>query len=352
MNCLNKKKETAIPFANSPLYPLGAGRKGAASALLFYGVPCIILLFLFGIDFSSTAQIVINEVCANNGSIIQDEDNDEPDWLELYNTDSVGVSLSGYALSDSTSLKWFFPDVIIPSHGFLVVFASAKDRKGNFLHTSFRINKDGDILKLFNADGLLSDKLKITANQLDHSSGRKPDGNTLTEGIFMQPTPGTSNNSSGFYIGYCTNPILSSAAGFYKSTVFLSVDCGTSSHIFYTLDGSMPTNASSPSITLNLDTNTTFTACFNSLANSSGLTVFPNPVSAMLNAGFILNEETEGNFILVSADGRKVITTVKKQYTPGLVEFQTDISGFNAGVYIISFLSDNLTKSARVVIIH
>ncbi len=68
---------------------------------------------------SCVAQVVINEVCSSNNSLIEDEDEDARDWVELYNPTSTITDLSGFYLSDSKtdSTKWQFSGGNVPAGG-------------------------------------------------------------------------------------------------------------------------------------------------------------------------------------------------------------------------------------------
>jgi hypothetical protein len=74
-------------------------------------------------------NIVINEYCPSN-IYLTDEDNDTPDWIELYNNGESMVNLEGWHLSDDSSKLdlWTFPSVELPAKSYLMVFASGKDR--------------------------------------------------------------------------------------------------------------------------------------------------------------------------------------------------------------------------------
>ena len=67
---------------------------------------------------------------SRNGEIMADEDGDFEDWIELYNTSSLPVDLTGYTISDDilNPTKWTFPAATIQGNGYLTVFASGKDR--------------------------------------------------------------------------------------------------------------------------------------------------------------------------------------------------------------------------------
>ncbi|MCZ6792064.1 MAG: CotH kinase family protein [Planctomycetota bacterium] len=77
-----------------------------------------------------SADVRITELLAANRFTNFDEEGDSEDWVELYNRGAAPVDLLGYGLSDRSTQphKWVFPDVSIPAGGYLVVWASGKDR--------------------------------------------------------------------------------------------------------------------------------------------------------------------------------------------------------------------------------
>ena len=103
------------------------------------------------------AEPMITEIMPSNARILADEDGQFPDWLEIHNPGGAPLDLAGYHLTDNTQLlaKWTFPSVGIPAGGYLVVFASGKDRKGNpaRLHTNFDLDADGGFVALVKPDG-------------------------------------------------------------------------------------------------------------------------------------------------------------------------------------------------------
>ena len=103
------------------------------------------------------ADPLITEFMASNSTALADDDRDFPDWIELYNPDATAVNLNGWYLTDNATnkKKWTFPAVTIAPQGFLVVFASGKDRRdpAKTLHTSFSLNADGEYLALVHPDG-------------------------------------------------------------------------------------------------------------------------------------------------------------------------------------------------------
>ena len=121
----------------------------------------LLLFFLLAIGFASgstvQAQVFISEFLASNSNGLEDEDGDTPDWIELHNPSHSPMNLGGWYLTDDPAelTRWRFPNVTIPAAGFLIVFASGKDRAipGAPLHASFSLEVDGEYLALVGPDG-------------------------------------------------------------------------------------------------------------------------------------------------------------------------------------------------------
>ncbi len=102
-------------------------------------------------------EFQLTEFVAANNSGEKDEDGEYQDWLEVYNPAPAPASLDGWFLSDDARnlALWRFPGVTLPGRGFLVVFASGKDRTDpkNRLHTNFKLGRNGEYLALVKPDG-------------------------------------------------------------------------------------------------------------------------------------------------------------------------------------------------------
>jgi len=95
---------------------------------------------------------IISEFMASNRASLLDEDGEASDWIELHNPTSTRLDLAGWFLTDeeATPSKWRFPERFLEPGGFLVVFASGKNRTGaGTLHTNFRLEANGEFLALF-----------------------------------------------------------------------------------------------------------------------------------------------------------------------------------------------------------
>ncbi|MDG1098747.1 MAG: lamin tail domain-containing protein, partial [Bacteroidia bacterium] len=138
-------------------------------------------------------NLVINEVAANNKTIIADNQGDYDDWIELYNNTATEVSLKGYFLSDnSADKKWIFPDVRIPANGYLLIWAD-KDTVSAGLHANFKLSSSGEGVYLWDTSKLLIDNISFGQQSEDRTVGRSPNGT----GSFysMKATPWEFNES-------------------------------------------------------------------------------------------------------------------------------------------------------------
>jgi hypothetical protein len=90
----------------------------------------ILFLVLLGLPSIIFAQVRLNEAVSSN-SIYLDEDDDSPDWFELYNPSTQTVDLSGYTLSDKADNpgKWAIPaGLALAPDQYAFFWASNKDR--------------------------------------------------------------------------------------------------------------------------------------------------------------------------------------------------------------------------------
>ena len=96
----------------------------------------IVYLTLILLNLLSAQGVVINELMPANSSTIADEDQDYPDWIELYNRDTQAVNLNGYSLSDDPEqpFRWIFHTAILQPDEYLLIFASGKDRRIQISH--------------------------------------------------------------------------------------------------------------------------------------------------------------------------------------------------------------------------
>lgn len=198
----------------------------------------LFLCFVFFLT-AKGQEVVINEFMALNSSTLADRDGDYSDWIELFNARDASVSLEGWSITDNAGKprKWLFPDISIPAGGYLVIFASGKDRAdaGEELHTSFSLSGSGEYLGLFKPDGSVASEYAplFPAQQTDVSYGLY-----LGQPTSMPtPTPGKPNQLGGLLA-----PIVSHPGGLQSEPIEVSLSVADPTlSIYYTLNGDRPT---------------------------------------------------------------------------------------------------------------
>lgn len=212
-------------------------------SLLFWKIS-LFLIFLVYLTPMTSAQVVINEVCSDNTTLLLDNTGTYNDWIELYNPSDQLIDLTNYAIADRNNINeaWIFPTVSIPAKGYLLIFASDETPPGNELHTDFKIAKEGEQLFLWNNNQLLIEQMEVPALAEDESYGRQSDG-TNTLGFFSMPTPGTQNE--GAFVIQAIAPYTSDHTRFYASAFSLPLFCDQPDCVIrYTTDGSWPNDTS------------------------------------------------------------------------------------------------------------
>lgn len=189
--------------------------------------------------------IFINEFQASNFSTIADSDfSAYSDWIELYNSTDAAINIGGYYLTDDllSSVNWQIPsNTYVPGNGYLIFWCDNEDVVLDEFHTNFRLNSGGETIGLFNEALILLDSITYFDQVKDVSLGRNPDDNLIWN-YFPEPTPGSSNSTTGFLTNEQANdPSFSIASGFFTSPQDIYITAaGVNAEIRYTSDGSQP----------------------------------------------------------------------------------------------------------------
>lgn len=204
----------------------------------------VLLVFLASAAFSARGQIFINEICASNSEIITDDDGDHEDWIELYNAGSESVNLEGWFISDDDDepLMYIIPEAEIGPSGFLLIWASGKDKVGlsGGIHTNFKLSSAGEPVILSQPDGQQVDYVPATPLANNMTYGRQPDG-TDDFFYFLLPTPGFTNNNAEGADTFLDPPEIMTPSGFYTEPFDLFITHPVdNAELRYTLDGSIP----------------------------------------------------------------------------------------------------------------
>lgn len=125
------------------------------------------------------------------------------DWVELHNSGSTPVNISGWSLSDDENVpgKWRFPlPTVIPAGGYLLVLCDNRDEANapggpaTYLHSNFKLADDGESLALYDKNGVYVDgPVAGYPSQVFHCSyGRDP--SNPSQYVYLQrATPGQAN---------------------------------------------------------------------------------------------------------------------------------------------------------------
>lgn len=141
------------------------------------------------------SDLVINEFMADNGITLASPNGNSPDWIELFNTGSNTIDLTGMYLTDDLNdpTRWQFPEgTTLGPKEYLVIWAN---RNGGELYASFGLNANGEEIGLFDSDGsTLIDSVVFLKQIQDVSYGRIPDGGSSWN-YLLSATPGYSNQN-------------------------------------------------------------------------------------------------------------------------------------------------------------
>jgi hypothetical protein len=203
---------------------------------------------LVGVGPAGAGELVISEFLASNDGGLTDEDGDYSDWIEIHNTGGTSVNLAGWYLTDDPTdlTKWQFPSAALPGGGYLVVFASDKNRtaSGGALHTSFKLSADGEYLGLIRPDGVTVASAFAPAYPPQY-----PDvsyGVHVAAGYWYldPPTPGAANTTSAAYSGVSADIAWSHPGGTFLAPQTLELSGPPAGSIHFTLDGTLPSEDS------------------------------------------------------------------------------------------------------------
>jgi len=211
--------------------------KGFAVSICFF-------LFIL-VCAGAQAEVIINEVMASNGYYT---DGHAWDWVELYNNGDQTVSLSGWGFTDSKKdlYKFTFPDgAKLKAGGYLTIWCTGEENdkpgKGDTFYADFAISSKGETLRLTDADGQETAKLKMP-EQYGCVSYGLPAGES-EYGFFENATRGKKNEKEAF-AGRASEPEILTEAGFYDGSVTVEARGEEGAVLRYTTDGETPTEKS------------------------------------------------------------------------------------------------------------
>jgi hypothetical protein len=78
--------------------------------------------------YIGNSPVILNEITPVNLHL-KDHEGDDPAWVEIYNPADTAFNLAGYILTEDISnpKAWTFGNLVVPAHGYQLVFLSGKD---------------------------------------------------------------------------------------------------------------------------------------------------------------------------------------------------------------------------------
>lgn len=164
----------------------------------------------------------------------------EEDWVEIRNVSGEDLVLGGYTLSDKESERalWTFPDVTLGAGEYLRVYCA--DYVQGELCTGFALDSEADQLYLSDPKGELLDYISLRDVPYYGSYGRTADRGGWF--YFAEKTPGEENPAGARRIS--RPPTALTQDGVFDGVDSVKVEFGGPGALYYTTDGSRPTEES------------------------------------------------------------------------------------------------------------
>ncbi len=189
--------------------------------------------------------VYISEAMASNDTTPLGALGETCDFVELYNSSSETVDLSYYGLSDNLKRprKWQFPqETAIAPGEYKIIFLDGDSALTTYYecHANFKLSRaGGETISFCDPSGKVLDRIPLSTIPTDHSYGRS----LGYAGFYYYdvPTPGAVNGTG--YYGYTAVPAFSQPGGSYKGALQVTIDVPKNATVYYTLDGTIPTES-------------------------------------------------------------------------------------------------------------
>ncbi len=217
------------------------------------------------------------------------------DWVEIYNSSSTQIDISGYKIYDGggksgTKTKKLIPaSTILSAKGFTVVIVDTASFVGDL--SGFGLGSGGDTTWLENTAGILIDSVIIPALGNDTSIARVPDGSNIL--VKKSPVTKGATNGTGTSVQY--KPLTIS--------------------------------------TYNLEQN------------------FPNPFNPTTMISYRLSGVNQVTMKIYDVVGREVATLINQQQAEGEYHVTFNASALSSGIYFYRLNAGNYSEMKKMVLI-
>ena len=190
------------------------------------------------------SPLVISEAVTANTATVEQKNLGYCDWVEIKNVSDAPVSLGEYCLSDDDAelALWAFPDMTLAAGESVTVICDKSDSAvdAGYLHAPFELGTGGESLYLTRG-GEIADYVFLHDVPADGSMGRMSGENGWF--YFASAQPGAEK--TGGMRRVSAAPVCVSGDGVYDgvTTVDTVLEAAPGASIYYTIDGSAPTEA-------------------------------------------------------------------------------------------------------------
>ena len=180
------------------------------------------------------SKTIIKSIRINEVTAITEE------AIELKNLTDQDIDLSGYAIGDKSGYKYFFKNSTIKANGYLVIYSSDKEQeKEGKVYVNMGINSTSEIIYLYYQNETI-DSFKVN-KAFENISIGIDDNN---QKVYFENITLGSANTGNTYKGVTTKVSFSQDGGYVKDTYKLTLESDKDATIYFTIDGSYPTNKS------------------------------------------------------------------------------------------------------------
>lgn len=279
----------------------------------------------FQASLDTDSPLIISEVVVANFSSLEQEKLGFCDWAELKNVSDSAIDLGEYCLSDDKDDYSLFPlpDMSLAPGDSVIVICEEKDGEADagYIRAPFSLNASNEQLYLTRA-GKVCDFASLRDIPCGGSFGRMSGEN----GWFYFASPQPKAEKSGGCRRVSAAPSALTADGIFDGVSSVSAELSAVGKIYYTLDGSLPTEKDAEySGALSFDSTTVLRA----VAVEDG--ALP---SRALTQSFIINEGHTLPVVSLAADDPKSFERMyqskkKDVELPGNLAFYSTDGGFN-----------------------
>jgi len=150
-------------------------------------------------SITPVGAVRITEIMASNRTAVTDDNGRFPDWVELQNTSSEPVDITGWSLTDDMNrlIRFTFPEMTLDPGEYVVIYCDddLKNTPGFAFHAPFKLSAQGEQLLLFDAGGNIMEALTAPALSANQVYRLSPDGAWEVSGEY---TPGQPNTQEAF----------------------------------------------------------------------------------------------------------------------------------------------------------